>query len=82
MNIETIEQVRFTHGGSSIIHEGEYIFSAREARNLGYTEETEVYCIKKISYGKDENLQKAMEMMPDYYCWDSDRKVLIRTTEV
>lgn len=37
------KKVRFKNGKCSIIHNGKYIFSPKEARTKGYVDETEEY---------------------------------------
>jgi len=83
MKIVTEQHYRFKQpdkDGStrcSIIHKGKYIFSAKEANKLR-PDLVEEYHHKKIYYTDDEDFQKAIKEMPDYKCWDSEKKVLIK----
>lgn len=79
MQITIEKQYRFIGGKTSILHNGDYLFSPNEAKRLGLDNELEEYSIHKLEYG--DNLQKAIEIMPDYECFDSDKKVLLKTTK-
>jgi hypothetical protein len=78
MEIIVEKDVGWNNGISSVKYMGQFIFSAREARKLGFIAETREYEIHTLEYFKDENLSEAIKMMPDYKCWDSKRKVLIK----
>jgi hypothetical protein len=84
MRIETKRLARFKESGggrpSSIIHEGEYVFSATEARfKHKLVDETEEFIIEYVYYSDDPvDMKAAFDFMPDYQCWDSTRRVLGR----
>lgn len=78
MEIIINKDVGWNGGISSVKYKGEFIFSAKKARELGFIAETREYEIHTLEYFKDENLSEAIKMMPDYECWNSKGKVLIK----
>ena len=76
MKIYSVKDVGWNGEISSVKLNGEIIFSPSKARELGFIAETREYEILTIEYLKDENLPEAVKMMPDYQCWDSDKKRL------
>lgn len=63
---------------TSIKYKGEYIFSPLEAKKIK-PRLTEEYITKKVYYTDDKELLNAFKEMPDYECWDTEKKVLIKT---
>ena len=59
-----------------------YIFSPDEARSLGLTEMTRVFEVETIKYTDEAGFVEALRAMPDYECWDSVGRSLVRSREV
>lgn len=59
----------------SVVINGEYHFEPSEIKEH---ELVESFTITKIYYKNGAELSEAMKQMPDYKCWDSDKKVLIK----
>ena len=61
--------------------DGNYIFSAISAQKIR-PDLTEEYIIKKIKYGDQNDFFRALEEMPDYECWDSEKRMLLKEVSV